>query len=76
MRGRPQHPRTPRPVTLNVWEAVYFDHDLDVLLELAEQAAAVGIERFVLDDGWFGARRDDRRGLGDCDGRPTPGRTG
>ncbi len=65
MRGRPQHPRTPRPVTLNVWEAVYFDHDLDALLELAEQAAAVGIERFVLDDGWFGARRDDRRGLGD-----------
>ncbi|HET9172251.1 MAG TPA: alpha-galactosidase [Actinospica sp.] len=65
MRARPQHPRTPRPVTLNVWEAVYFDHDLDVLLELAEQAAAVGIERFVLDDGWFGARRDDHRGLGD-----------
>ena len=65
LRGRPQHPRTPRPVTLNVWEAVYFDHDLDVLLELAEQAAAVGIERFVLDDGWFGARRDDHRGLGD-----------
>jgi alpha-galactosidase len=65
LRGRPQHPRTPRPVTLNVWEAVYFDHDQDVLIELAEQAAAVGIERFVLDDGWFGARRDDRRGLGD-----------
>jgi alpha-galactosidase len=64
-RARPGHPRASRPVTLNVWEAVYFDHDVDVLTELAEQAAAVGVERFVLDDGWFGDRRDDRRGLGD-----------
>ena len=54
-----------RPVTLNVWEAVYFDHDLDRLLELAERAAAIGVERYVLDDGWFGARRHDRAGLGD-----------
>jgi alpha-galactosidase len=45
-------------VTLNVWEAVYFDHDLDHLTELAERAAAIGVERYVLDDGWFGARRD------------------
>jgi alpha-galactosidase len=52
-------------VTLNVWEAVYFDHDLDSLLELAEIAAAVGVERYVLDDGWFGSRRDDYSGLGD-----------
>ena len=52
-------------MTLNVWEAVYFDHDLDRLLELAERAAAVGVERYVLDDGWFGARRNDRAGLGD-----------
>ncbi|NQX13066.1 alpha-galactosidase [Microbacteriaceae bacterium VKM Ac-2855] len=65
LRARPQHPVTPRPVTLNVWEAVYFDHDLDVLLDLAEQAAALGVERYVLDDGWFGARRDDHAGLGD-----------
>lgn len=65
LRARPQHPRSPRPVTLNVWEAVYFDHDLDTLLELAERAAGVGIERFVLDDGWFGGRRSDRAGLGD-----------
>ena len=59
------HPRAPRPVISNVWEAVYFDHDLDRLRELADLAAEVGIERFVLDDGWFGARRDDTRGLGD-----------
>ncbi|MFG1703197.1 alpha-galactosidase [Nonomuraea sp. M3C6] len=54
-----------RPVTLNNWEATYFDHGLDRLLELADRAAAVGIERFVLDDGWFRHRRDDRAGLGD-----------
>ncbi|WP_022882571.1 alpha-galactosidase [Gryllotalpicola ginsengisoli] len=65
LRARPQHPVSPRPVTLNVWEAVYFDHDLPTLLELAELAAELGVERYVLDDGWFGARRDDRAGLGD-----------
>jgi alpha-galactosidase len=57
--------RTQRPVTLNVWEAVYFDHDADRLIDLAERAAAVGVERYVLDDGWFGSRRDDTSGLGD-----------
>jgi alpha-galactosidase len=57
--------RTPRPVLLNTWEAVYFDHDTDRLAQLADAAAAVGVERFVLDDGWFGSRRNDRRGLGD-----------
>ncbi|HET6759003.1 MAG TPA: alpha-galactosidase [Propionibacteriaceae bacterium] len=65
LRARENHPSTTRPVTLNVWEAVYFDHDLDRLAELAECAATVGVERYVLDDGWFGARRDDRAGLGD-----------
>lgn len=54
-----------RPVTLNVWEAVYFDHDLDRLTDLADRAADLGVERFVLDDGWFGSRRDDTSGLGD-----------
>ena len=53
------------PVTLNVWEAVYFDHDLDRLVDLAERAAALGVERYVLDDGWFGSRRNDHAGLGD-----------
>lgn len=55
----------PRPVHLNTWEAVYFDHDEAALRELADAAAAVGVERFVLDDGWFHGRRDDARALGD-----------
>ena len=59
----------PRPVHLNSWEAVYFDHDEARIGELAEAAAAIGVERFVLDDGWFKGRKDDRAGLGDwtCD---------
>ncbi|MEP7764531.1 alpha-galactosidase [Sanguibacter sp. 25GB23B1] len=65
LRARPTHPRRARPVTLNTWEAVYFDHDVAVLGALAERAAAVGVERFVLDDGWFRGRRDDTAGLGD-----------
>ena len=65
LRARPAHPTTPRPVTLNTWEAVYFDHDLATLRQLASHAAEIGIERFVLDDGWFHARRDDHAGLGD-----------
>jgi len=65
VRSRPHHPKTPRPVILNTWEAVYFDHRLDRLTELADAAARIGVERFVLDDGWFGGRRDDTAGLGD-----------
>lgn len=65
IRARVTHPRSPRPVSLNTWEAVYFDHDLATLTRLAETAAEIGVERFVLDDGWFGSRRDDTRGLGD-----------
>ena len=64
-RSLPAHPNSPRPVTLNTWEAVYFDHDLGTLESLAERAAAIGAERFVLDDGWFGSRRDPKAGLGD-----------
>lgn len=56
---------TNRPVTLNVWEAVYFRQDLTQLVDLAERAANIGVERYVLDDGWFGSRRDDYSGLGD-----------
>ncbi|MEO0419054.1 MAG: alpha-galactosidase [Pseudomonadota bacterium] len=55
----------PRPVHYNTWEAVYFNHDEAALIELAEAAAEVGAERFVLDDGWFGSRRHDGAGLGD-----------
>ncbi|WP_103258404.1 alpha-galactosidase [Tabrizicola aquatica] len=55
----------PRPVHYNCWEAVYFDHKLDTLAEIATRAAALGAERFVLDDGWFGRRDDDTSSLGD-----------
>jgi alpha-galactosidase len=65
LRARPNHPRSPRPLVLNTWEAVYFDHDLARLLSLAETAAGIGVERFVLDDGWFRGRRSDSAGLGD-----------
>ncbi len=65
IRARPTHPRTPRPVILNTWEAVYFAHDQQRLTALADVAAQVGVERFVLDDGWFGGRRNDTAGLGD-----------
>lgn len=65
LRARPGHPSLPRPVHLNTWEAVYFDHDVATLIALADVAAKVGVERFVLDDGWFGGRRDELRGLGD-----------
>lgn len=66
-RARPHHPRRPRPITLNTWEAVYFDQDLGRLATLADAASDVGVERFVLDDGWFRGRRDDTSGLGDWD---------
>ena len=65
LRSRATHPSAERPVTINVWEAVYFNHELQPLLELADAAAAIGVERYVLDDGWFGSRRDDFSGLGD-----------
>lgn len=54
-----------RPVLLNNWEASYFDFEKEKLLELAEDAKHVGVELFVLDDGWFGNRFDDNRALGD-----------
>jgi alpha-galactosidase len=65
LRSLPAHPRSPRPVNLNVWEAVYFGHDFAKLAALADLAADIGAERYVLDDGWFAGRRDDTTGLGD-----------
>ena len=65
LRARPVHPARPRPIVLNTWEAVYFETDLDQLKALADTASRIGVERFVLDDGWFGGRRNDRAGLGD-----------
>ncbi len=55
----------PRPVHFNTWEAVYFRHDLAELKALADLAAEVGAERFILDDGWFKGRNDDTTSLGD-----------
>ncbi|MBQ0933614.1 alpha-galactosidase [Ideonella alba] len=55
----------PRPVHLNTWEGLYFNHQLPDLMALADAAAEVGVERFVLDDGWFLGRHHDRAGLGD-----------
>ena len=61
---------TARPVTLNTWEGNYFDHRMDSLKAQASAAATLGIERFVLDDGWFGRRDDDTTSLGDWDVDP------
>ncbi|HET7313559.1 alpha-galactosidase [Salinisphaera sp.] len=61
----PRSVTTPRPVHVNTWEAFYFDHDPKRLAIFADRAAALGCERFVLDDGWFRGRHDDSRALGD-----------
>lgn len=61
----PWHEARSRPVHYNCWEAIYFDHDFETLAEMADRAAALGAERFVLDDGWFGRRDDDTSSLGD-----------
>ena len=55
----------PRPIVTNNWEATYFDFTEDTLIDIARTAQGVGAELFVLDDGWFGARRGERAGLGD-----------
>ncbi|MCI1935911.1 MAG: alpha-galactosidase [Bifidobacteriaceae bacterium] len=65
---RAMHPSLlskPRPVTLNTWEAVYFNQSYEKLKTLATLARDSGIERFVVDDGWFRGRRDDTSALGD-----------
>ncbi len=54
-----------RPVLINNWEATYFDFDTDKLLAIADEAAKVGIEMLVMDDGWFGYRNSDNSSLGD-----------
>ncbi len=54
-----------RPILINNWEATYFDFNEEKLLKIASKAKECGVELFVLDDGWFGARRNDDAGLGD-----------
>ncbi len=63
VRGAWQHKA--RPVLLNSWEASYFDISESSLLKLAKKGKEVGVELFVMDDGWFGERSDDKRALGD-----------
>ncbi|WP_299655036.1 alpha-galactosidase [uncultured Tateyamaria sp.] len=63
-------PTAPRPVHYNCWEAVYFNHNLDELKDIAERAVKLGAERFVLDDGWFGNRDDDTQALSDWEVDP------
>lgn len=54
-----------RPVLINSWEAAYFDFDDKKLISIAREAVDMGVDLFVLDDGWFGKRDDDNSGLGD-----------
>lgn len=54
-----------KPVLINSWEATYFDFTSDKLVAIAKEASDLGIELFVMDDGWFGSRNDDNSGLGD-----------
>ena len=62
-RGKYKH--EVRPVLVNSWEASYFDIDKDSIVNLAKNAAELGVEMLVMDDGWFGKRDDDNSGLGD-----------
>lgn len=55
----------PRPIHLNTWEGIYFDHDPQYIMSMATQSAEMGVERFIIDDGWFRGRNGDKAGLGD-----------
>lgn len=63
-RGETTQPK-PRPIIFNSWEATEMNFTDQTQIALAEKAAKLGVERFVIDDGWFGQRNDDHRGLGD-----------
>ena len=65
LRSRANHPKKARPLTLNLWEAISFEHSEERVKKIIDAAAKIGVERVVLDDGWFGSRRNDRSGLGD-----------
>lgn len=62
---RGAYQNTPRPVLVNSWEAAYFQFDAETICQLAQDAAKLGIDMVVMDDGWFGKREDDNSGLGD-----------
>lgn len=62
---RGQYSDRSRPILVNSWEAAYFDFNGETILQLAKDAAELGIDMVVMDDGWFGRRNDDNSGLGD-----------
>ena len=62
---RGEHKNADRPIVLNNWEATFFNFNRSKILALARSAKKLGIEMFVLDDGWFGKRNNDLAGLGD-----------
>lgn len=62
---RSTYVRSPRPVLVNSWEASYFNISAESICGLAAEAASLGIDMVVMDDGWFGKRDDDNSGLGD-----------
>lgn len=62
---RGKYVNTERPVLINSWEAAYFDFNGDTIVNLAKEAADLGIDMVVMDDGWFGKRNDDNSSLGD-----------
>lgn len=62
---RGKYKNQPRPVLINSWEASYFNFNGETICKLAENAAELGIDMVVMDDGWFGKREDDNSGLGD-----------
>ncbi len=61
----PAYAYAPRPIVINNWEATYFDFDNEKLFAIIDEAARLGVDTFVLDDGWFGKRNDASSGLGD-----------
>lgn len=61
----PETAKKPHPVVLNTWEACFFNIDEKKLIDFAEKGAQMGFDMLVMDDGWFGERRNDRAGLGD-----------
>lgn len=61
----PNYVNKRRPIVVNNWEATYFDFNNDKLFAIIDEAAKLGIDTFVLDDGWFGKRNDDKSSLGD-----------
>lgn len=74
--ARGKHQFAQRPILVNNWEATYFDFDTPKIQQIVDEAADLGIEMFVLDDGWFGKRSDDLSSLGDWQEFPNKLTTG